>query len=92
MIEIRQLNATEALQYVGALAGVLLDCVEGGASVHFMAPLPRVTAESFFEKVVQKVQRDDRILLAAFIDSRLVGTQQSFGNNCTESANPNMPT
>jgi GNAT superfamily N-acetyltransferase len=76
MIEIRQLNATEGLQYLPALVEVLLDCVEGGASVSFMAPLPRATAESFFEKVIQGVQQGDRILLAAFIDSKLVGTVQ----------------
>ena len=76
MIEIRQLNAAEGRQYLGALAEVLLDCVEGGASVSFMAPLPRATAESFFEKVVQGVEQGDRILLAAFLDSRLVGTVQ----------------
>jgi len=76
MIEIRQLNATEGLQYSPALVEVLLDCVEGGASVSFMAPLPRATAESFFEKVIQGVQQGGRILLAAFIDSKLVGTVQ----------------
>jgi len=76
MIEIRQLNATEGLQYLEPLVEVLLDCVEGGASVSFMAPLPRATAESFFEKIIQGVQQGDRILLAAFIDSKLVGTVQ----------------
>jgi hypothetical protein len=74
MIEIRRLNATEAREYLGALVAVLLDCVEGGASVGFMAPLPQATAESFFEKVVQGVQQGDRILLlAAFMDSKLAG-------------------
>lgn len=76
MLEIRQLDATEGRQYLSALAQVLLDCVEGGASVSFMAPLARATAESFFEKVVQDVERGDRILLAAFIDSNLIGTVQ----------------
>jgi hypothetical protein len=52
------------------------DCVEGGASVSFMAPLPRATAESFFKKVFKEVQQDDRILLAAFIDLKMVGTAQ----------------
>src|SRR5689334_14341456 len=76
MIEIRQLDATEGRQCLAALADVLLDCVEGGASVSFMAPLPRATAESFFEQVVQGVQHGERILLAAFVDSKLVGTVQ----------------
>jgi GNAT superfamily N-acetyltransferase len=76
MVEIRQLTAEEARRYVGALAGVLLDCVEGGASVSFMASLSTAGAESFFEKVVEGVEHGDRILLAAFIDSKLVGTVQ----------------
>ncbi len=61
---------------MAALAEVLLDCVEGGASVSFMASLTRAEAESFFGKVVDGVQQGDRILLAAFIDSKLVGTVQ----------------
>lgn len=76
MIEIRQLNAAEGLQHLQALAGVLLDCVQGGASVSFLSPLPPATAESFFERVIQGVQQGERILLAAFIDSKLVGTVQ----------------
>jgi len=76
MVEILQLNAAEGRRHVGALAEVLLDCVEGGASVSFMASLSKADAESFFEKVLDGVQKADRILLAAFIDSKLVGTVQ----------------
>ena len=76
MLEIRQLNAFEALPYLGALAEVLIDCVEGGASVGFMAPLARATAESFFAKAIEGVRLGERILLAAFVDSELVGTVQ----------------
>lgn len=76
MVEIRQLSAAEGRQHVGSLAEVLLDCVEGGASVSFMAPLSKPAAESFFEQVLEGVQRGERILLAAFIDSKLIGTVQ----------------
>ena len=76
MIEIRQLNAFKALPYLGALVEVLMDCVEGGASVGFMAPLARATAESFFAKAIEGVRLDERILLAAFVDSELVCTVQ----------------
>ena len=76
MVEIRRLTATEGRQHLAALAEVLLDCVQGGASVSFMASLSKAEAESFFDKVVEGVQRGDRILLAAFIDSKLVGTVQ----------------
>lgn len=76
MIEIRELGSVEAHRWVGALADVLLDCVDGGASVGFTSPFSRAMAESFFRKVVREVEDGERILLAAFIDSQLVGTVQ----------------
>ena len=76
MTEIRQLDSADGLQYLDALADVLLDCVDGGASVSFMAPLARETAEAFFEDILQKAQRGECILLAAFVGVRLVGTVQ----------------
>jgi GNAT superfamily N-acetyltransferase len=76
VIEIRRLGAAEGRQYVGALADVLLDCVRGGASVSFMASLSKLEAEAFFERVVEGVERGERILLAAFMDGDLLGTVQ----------------
>jgi GNAT superfamily N-acetyltransferase len=76
MIEIRELEAPAGRLCVPALAEVLLDCVAGGASVSFMAPLSKATAESFFENVVEGVNRGERILFAAFHDSKVVGTVQ----------------
>ena len=40
---IRRLNADEAAACVDALADVLIDCVQGGASVSFMWPLSRLS-------------------------------------------------
>ena len=76
MIEIRPLKEFEALSYLETLAEVLMDCVEGGASVGLMTPLTRATAESFFAKAIEGVRLGERILLAAFVDSQLVGTVQ----------------
>lgn len=76
MLDIHQLDATDAARYIAPLAAVLLDCVQGGASVSFMAPLSTAEAESFFARVVEGVQRGDRILLAAFEHGQLVGTVQ----------------
>jgi GNAT superfamily N-acetyltransferase len=76
MIEIRVLSAAESRHHIDALADVLVDCVEGGASVSFMAPFSKGEAESFFEKAVDGIERGERILLAAFIDLKLVGTVQ----------------
>ena len=46
---IRRVAADEATSLVDPLADVLIDCVEGGASVSFMAPLTRERAEAFFK-------------------------------------------
>lgn len=76
MIDVRRLTAAQGRENLGALAGVLVDCVEGGASVSFMAPFSKQDAENFFAKIVGEVEKGDRILLAAFSDSSLVGTVQ----------------
>ncbi len=76
MIEVRRLNAADARHSLDALGEVLADCVEGGASVSFMAPFPKSAAAAFFEKLLPDIQRGDRILLAAYHGSKLVGTVQ----------------
>jgi len=47
------------------LAGVLIDCVEGGASVGFMLPLDRERAEAFWSGVLDDAARGERIVLVA---------------------------
>jgi GNAT superfamily N-acetyltransferase len=76
MIEIRRLNAAEGRQHLDALADVLVDCVEGGASVGFMLPFPKTDAAAFYRKVLNDVESGDRILLAAFDEAKLVGSVQ----------------
>jgi ribosomal protein S18 acetylase RimI-like enzyme len=85
-LTVRQLNALEARQYAPALAQVLLDCVAGGASVSFLASLTEAEARSFFEHVAEGVERGDRILLAAFLDTQVVGTVQIVSASA-----PNQP-
>jgi GNAT superfamily N-acetyltransferase len=75
-VEIRRLSASDASASLGALAEVLVDCIDGGASVSFMPPFGMPEAEEFFRKVIQGIEADDRILLAAFVDSKLAGTVQ----------------
>ena len=60
---IRRVTAEPAL--AEALADVLMDCVEGGASVGFMFPLPRAKAIAFWENVLAGVSRGERVLLVA---------------------------
>ena len=48
-----------------ALADVLLDCVEGGASVGFMHPLPHAKALAFWQNALDSAARGERIVLVA---------------------------
>jgi GNAT superfamily N-acetyltransferase len=50
---------------VRELSDVLIDCVQGGASVSFMLPIDRATAAAFWRDVAAGVERRERILLAA---------------------------
>ena len=62
---VRRLSAQEARESVSALSEVLIDCVEGGASVGFMAPLTRERADAFWRGVAEGVAAGERVLLAA---------------------------
>jgi GNAT superfamily N-acetyltransferase len=75
-IEIRRLEGDEARRHLDALAAVLVDCVEGGASVNYMAPFSQNEAVAAFEPFVRDVEDGRRILLAAFAAGELVGTVQ----------------
>jgi GNAT superfamily N-acetyltransferase len=59
-----------------ALAEVLIDCVEGGASVSFMHPLPLTKALAFWQGVADGVARGERALLVAEDRHGIVGTVQ----------------
>jgi GNAT superfamily N-acetyltransferase len=61
---------------VGALADVLQDCVDGGASVSFMLPLTRERAAAFWRTVADGVRAGQRALIVAEDDRGLCGTVQ----------------
>jgi GNAT superfamily N-acetyltransferase len=75
-ITLRTLDATEAAAAVPALANVLIDCVHGGASVSFMAPLPLDKALSFWRGVADGVARGERLLLVVDDAQGIAGTVQ----------------
>ena len=59
-----------------ALAEVLLDCVEGGASIGFMHPFSRADAVAFWEGILASASRGERIVLVAEDSQSIVGTVQ----------------
>jgi GNAT superfamily N-acetyltransferase len=73
---VRLLSPAEAETLVPELAAVLMDCVAGGASVSFMAPLTIERAEAFWRRVAVGVSAGDRLLLAAFDPDGVAGTVQ----------------
>ncbi|KQR78484.1 acetyltransferase [Burkholderia sp. Leaf177] len=76
-VSVRRIGASEVMSYVEALTDVLIDCVEGGASVSFMLPLPREKALAFWRGVGEGVMRGERALLVAEDHERQVlGTVQ----------------
>jgi GNAT superfamily N-acetyltransferase len=61
---------------IGGLSELLIDCVEGGASVSFMLPLTRERAVAFWRKVAVDVTAGARALLVAEDDAGICGTVQ----------------
>jgi GNAT superfamily N-acetyltransferase len=72
---IRQLTAPSDAEQQ-ALAALLIDSVEGGASVSFMQPLSLARALDFWQGVADATRRGERALLVAEDDSGLLGTVQ----------------
>ncbi len=72
---VRRLTAVTDAQ-LDALARVLIDCVEGGASVSFMQPLSLDKATAFWRGVAEEVERGARALLVAEDESGIIGTVQ----------------
>jgi GNAT superfamily N-acetyltransferase len=71
-------HAPNNARVIDSLADVLMDTVDGGASVGFMHPLTREKAVEFWQKVLTSAERGERIVLVAedAMSSRILGTVQ----------------
>ena len=72
---LRRLQTVDEAQ-IEALADVLIDCVEGDASVGFMHPLTRDRAVAFWRRVAEGVALGARALLVAEDADGICGTVQ----------------
>ena len=61
---------------IRGLAEVLVDCVQGGASVSFMSPLPLDKAVAYWRGIAGQLAVGRRALLVAEDDRGVVGTVQ----------------
>jgi GNAT superfamily N-acetyltransferase len=77
MPHVRRLDSISAPELDG-LCEVLIDCVEGGASVNFMWPMTRAKAERYWRGVAESLARGERALVVAE-DERggILGTAQA---------------
>lgn len=77
-LRLRELHAIDDATLAG-LCDVLIDCVEGGASVSFMWPMTREKAEAFWRQVGASLARRERAVIVAE-DERgaILGTSQAI--------------
>ncbi len=76
-VSVRRLDVADAAEAVPALAQLLVDCVEGGASVSFMLPITIEKARAFWRTIADGVARAERVLLVAEdAEGHVVGTVQ----------------
>jgi len=74
---VRQLDSVSPRELAG-LCNVLIDCVEGGASVNFMWPMTRAKAENYWRGVAESLERGERALVVAEDErGEFLGTAQA---------------
>lgn len=71
---IEELRGTWPAEAIEGLADVLIDCVEGGASVSFMWPMTRAKAVAFWEGMAAKAARGEAITLFVRDGEGICGT------------------
>ena len=63
--QVQRVEPRDAAEVLPALTDILLDCVDGGASVSFMSPLSCDKAQVFWHDVLDSMARGERIVLVA---------------------------
>jgi len=75
---VRRLDVVSSREF-GGLCDVLIDCVDGGASVSFMHPMTLAKATDFWRGVAESVARKERALIVAEDSAgRIIGTAQAI--------------
>ncbi|OBZ97040.1 GCN5 family acetyltransferase [Pararhizobium polonicum] len=75
-ITTRTLTPSETTAALAALADILSDCVEGGASVGFLSPYTPEDALPYWHGVARAVTEGDTVLIVAEKDGDILGTVQ----------------
>ncbi|HDR2751852.1 TPA: GNAT family N-acetyltransferase [Enterobacter asburiae] len=76
-LTLHTLTRDDVLLHIDALADILENCVNGGASVSFMLPFTHEKARAFWLGIAESVGRQERTVLAcADEQGELIGTVQ----------------
>ena len=76
-MSVHSFSRDEILSNIDALADILANCVNGGASVSFMAPFSHEDACAFWRGVTESVERQERtVLVCRDQHGELLGTVQ----------------
>lgn len=73
---VRLVTPAEAQARLDALADLLIDAVEGGASVNFVRPMTRAKAEAWWTAALASHGRGERLVLVAEAEGRIDGSVQ----------------
>jgi len=76
LIDILRLDAVETERNIAALAALLRDAVDDGASVGFLAPLDIDAAQAYWRALIPLIDRGARVVLAARLNGAVVGSAQ----------------
>ncbi|MEV0012057.1 GNAT family N-acetyltransferase [Streptomyces sp. NPDC051840] len=74
MTEIAPVSGPELVTYADELAALLIEAVDGGASVGFLAPLDRTTAAAWWRERAAAVESGSHRIWVARDDQRVAGT------------------
>ena len=85
-VGVRLITADEASVLLPALSALLVDAVDHGASVNFMAGFSQDQASAYWQKQIKGLETNDRIWLVAEDNGQLVGTVM-----CVFALQPNQP-
>ena len=72
-MEIACFSADEIAARGAELSDLLIDVVDGGAAVSFLAPMSREVADVFWQGVGAEVAQQTRTVLVALVDGRVAG-------------------
>lgn len=76
MYRIQRLTEHQAGSHLDALTDLLLDAVEGGASVGFLHPLDESEGRAYWEVVLSALSSGQRVLLVALEGDSVLGSVQ----------------